>query len=154
MKQVAFDSLNKGQRDLLAAASKAMEHAYNPYSRFSVGAALWSQDGAIFTGANMENAAYSPTICAERAALASANAKGHRTFRSIAVIARGEDFDTNEVTAPCGICRQMLFEASQVSGCELEIILSTTRMDKIVMTSIGELLPLAFGPKDLEIEHE
>ena len=154
MKHVAFDSLDQEQQDLLAEAEKAMEHAYNPYSGFFVGAALLSQDGTIITAANLENAAYSPSICAERAALARANAMGLRRFCSIAVIARGKDFDTDEVTAPCGVCRQMLFEAAQLSGRDLDIILSTTRKTKIVLTSITELLPLAFGPRDMEAEHD
>ena len=73
---MALDSLDQEKQDLLAEAEKAMEHAYNPYSGFSVGAALLSQDGKTITAANLENAAYSPSICAERAALARANAMG------------------------------------------------------------------------------
>jgi len=73
-------------------------------------------------------------------------------FRSIAVIGRGQDFKTKKVTGPCGSCRQMLYEASEASGNDLEIILSTTDKDQIVITSIGELFPLAFGPLDLGVD--
>ena len=152
VKEVAYASLAPEQKELLASAEEAMESAYNPYSGFSVGAALLTVDGKMIAGSNFENAAYSPGICAERAALVRANAEGHRMFRSIAVIARGADHDTEEVTAPCGVCRQMLYEAAQVSGVNIEIILSTSRKDKIVLTTIEELLPLAFGPKDIGID--
>lgn len=84
--------------------------------------------------------------------MGKANSEGERKYASIAVIGRGKDFDTKDVTGPCGSCRQMLYEASQVSGTDLEIILSTTKKDKIVITTIKELLPLAFGPLDLGID--
>jgi len=131
-----------------------MLNAYSPYSKFCVGAALRTLDGKIFTGANVENAAYGSTICAERMALGNANANGHRMFTMIAIIAKGENFDTTSITAPCGSCRQMLYEASQVSKRNLEIIMSTTKKDNIGISSIGELLPNAFGPDDLGIDVE
>lgn len=137
---------------LLDEAEKAKDTAYNPYSHFFVGAALLSRGGQIITGSNVENAAYGSTICAERAAILRANAMGIKMFDKIAVIARGENFDTNEVTAPCGSCRQVLYESAQISEKNLEIIMATTRKDKIVIATIEELLPLAFGPKDLGID--
>ena len=73
-------------------------------------------------------------------------------IEAVAVTARGEKFDTEEVTAPCGTCRQTLYEVSQIAEIDLELILSTTRRDKIVLTTISELLPLAFGPHDLGID--
>ncbi len=152
MKKLEYASLRPDQQKLLDAAEKAMEMAYNPYSHFYVGAALLSQDGEIISASNVENAAYGSTICAERMALGRANAEGGRMFDSIAIIARGEDFDTKEVTAPCGSCRQMLYEASQVSEKDIEIILSTTKKDEILLTTIEELLPLAFGPKVIGID--
>ena len=144
--------LTELQQQLLQAAKAAMETAYNPYSRFYVGAALLSQDGQVISGSNVENAAYGSTICAERAALVRANAMGRRTFEKVAIIGRGDGFDTSEITAPCGSCRQMLYEAAQISELNLEIIMSTTKMDKIIVATIEELLPLAFGPKDLGID--
>ncbi len=152
MKEVNYDDLSSIQKEMLTEAEKVMETAYNPYSHFYVGAALLSQNGQIISGSNVENAAYGSTICAERSAILRANAKGIRTFNGIAIIARGEDFDTTEATAPCGSCRQMLYESSQISERNLEFVLSTSKKDKIVLATMDEILPLAFGPKDLGID--
>lgn len=152
MQKKSFNELDEKQQRVLTAAEQAMNTAYSPYSHFCVGAALLSQDGQIITGSNVENAAYGSTICAERSALVRANAKGIRIFEKIAVIAKGEDFNTSEVTGPCGSCRQMLFEAAQISETDMEVIMSTTQKDKIVVSSMSELLPLAFGPADVGID--
>jgi len=155
MKQTHYPDLLPLQRQALDAAARVMENAYNPYSHFYVGATLYGmheKEGILVSGANVENAAYGSCICAERSAILRANAQGLRKFYGIAIIARGETFDTQEVTGPCGSCRQMLYELSQLSCCDLEIILSTTQKDKIVITTIRELLPLAFGPLDLGID--
>ena len=152
MKEVTYNKLSEVQKKLLDAAEKSMKLAYNPYSHFFVGAALLSQEGKVFTGSNVENAAYSPTICAERSAIVAANAKGVRVFDKVAIIAKGETFDTKDVTSPCGVCRQMLFEFSQISGKDIEVIMSSTKKDKIIISTIKELLPLGFGPKDLCID--
>jgi len=149
MQEIKYEELDLIQQNLLDEAAAVMETAYNPYSHFYVGAALLSLDGQIITGSNVENAAYGSTICAERAAILRANAKGIRTFEKVAIIGRGESFDTTEVTAPC---RQMLFESSQVSERNLELIMATTRKDKIILATMEEILPLAFGPKDLGID--
>ncbi len=152
MRRVQWKELTPLQQELLESAESAMEQAYNPYSGFSVGAALRCHDGTIVTASNVENAAYGSTICAERMALGRANAEGRRRFSSVAIIARGRDFATTRVTAPCGACRQMLFEAAQLSDIDLEVILSTTDRDQILLSTISELLPLGFGPKELGID--
>lgn len=145
-----WKELSRRYQRLLQEAEKAMERAYCPYSGFSVGAAVLTQSGKIINGCNYEVAAYGDSICAERTALTSANTEGHgKELRAIAVIARNRGSPTDEVTAPCGSCRQMLVEAAQVAGYDLEVILSTTLRDKIVFTRISELLPLAFGPNNL-----
>ena len=90
---------------LLDAAKKAMENAYAPYSRFTVGAALMAENGEIFTGCNVENASYGASVCAERTALLKAVSQGKRDFFAIAVISSGGDY-----TLPCGICRQVMLE--------------------------------------------
>lgn len=151
MKTAIYEKLTEIQKRLLDEAEKVMVNSYNPYSNFFVGAALLTKDDKIVTGTNVENAAYGSTICAERAAILRANAMGYRMYKAIAIIAKGQDFDTKEVTAPCGSCRQMLYESSRVSELNLEVIMSTTKKDKIIISSIEELLPLAFGPKDLGI---
>ncbi len=152
MKKVKYEKLEDVQQRLLNEAEKVMNTAYNPYSNFYVGAALLAQNGMIITGSNVENAAYGSTVCAERAAIFRANAMGIRNFSKVAIIAKGKNFDTDKVTAPCGNCRQVLYEFAQVSGRNLEIIMATTKMDKIVIATIEELLPLGFGPKDLGID--
>jgi cytidine deaminase len=151
MKTVPYEELDELAKKALAAAEAAMEHAYNPYSHFYVGAALFTEDGTIIPGTNYESATYT-SICAERTAIVSANTMGIRRFQGIVVIARGEDYATTEVTTPCGSCRQMLYEVAQLSGTDLSVILSTTHQDKIVLTTIKELLPLGFGPTDLQID--
>ena len=114
--------------------------AYVPYSRFPVGAALECADGTVFTGCNIENAAYTPTVCAERTAVFKAVSEGRRVFRRIAIAA-----DTEKFCAPCGVCRQVLEEFAP----EIEVIL-VNREGKTLELTLPELLPYGFGPKDLE----
>lgn len=138
-------------QDLLLKAEEALNRAYAPYSNFFVGAALWTTDHQVIAAANVENAAYGGCICAERAAIVSAYAKGFRAFKAIAIIARGKNFETEAVTSPCGACRQMLYEVAQVGGLPLDVIMASARKDKIVISTIEYLLPFGFGPKDLGI---
>jgi len=152
VQSVQYNKLTHLQRRALDEAEQVLENSYNPYSHFYVGACLISEDEQLIAGTNFENAAYGSAICAERAAVLRANAMSIRRFRGIAIIARGEDFNTTEVTGPCGSCRQVLYEISQVSGCDLQVILATSKKDKIVITTIRELLPLAFGPLDLGVD--
>ena len=152
MQIMTYDSLSPIQQKLVDEAAKVMEEAYNPYSHFFVGAALLAKTGEIITGANVENAAYGSSICAERSALLRANAMGIRQFKSLAIIVRGESFNVEEPSASCGSCRQMINEAAHLSEQNIEMILSNTQKTKIIVTSIEELLPMAFGPKDLNID--
>lgn len=149
----SYEKLTGKQRELLDEAERAMNaNPYNPYSHFSVGAAILAGDGTTITGANVENASYGEVVCAEKAAVLRANATGYRTFESLAIISKGKDFDTKTVNGPCGSCRQMLYEFSEVGGKDIEIILSTTRKEKILISSINELLPFPFGPKKLGVD--
>ena len=90
---------------LCALAKEAMTHAYVPYSGYQVGAALLCRDGTVFTGCNVENAAYGATICAERTAMVKAVSEGHRDFDTIVIAGRSEDY-----CVPCGTCRQVMME--------------------------------------------
>jgi len=126
-------------RALRERALAAMEHAYAPYSKFKVGAALQGVDGSVTDACNVENAAFPAGTCAERAAIASAVAKGVRGF-SVLVIASSAD----EPTPPCGMCRQALIEFAP----DLEII-SVTRSGKEARWRLSELLPQAFSPGSL-----
>lgn len=152
MKKTNFKDLSKEYQDLILEAEKAMATAYSPYANFAVGAALLTIDNKIITGSNVENASASLTVCAERSAIVRANAMGQRHFKAVAVIAQGSEAVAKEVIAPCGACRQMLFESSQISGIDLEVIMSNIQKDKIVVAKISELLPLPYGPKDLGVD--
>ena len=124
-------------RKLVRAARAASRNAYAPYSHFRVGAALRGTGEAVFTGANVENASYGLTICAERAALASAVSAGCRKFKAIAIVSGG-----GESAYPCGACLQVLAE---FGGPGLAIYLATLKHPGRVMAmTLGDLLPRAF----------
>lgn len=126
---------------LIIEAKKAREKAYVPYSNFQVGAALLAEDGTIYHGCNIENAAYSVTNCAERTAIFKAVSEGVRKFKAIAVVA-----DTDGPCSPCGACRQVMSELLQR---DTKIYLTNMRGDVSEWT-LEELLPGAFSPSDLE----
>lgn len=115
------------------------EQSYSPYSKFRVGCALETADGSIFLGTNVENASYGLTVCAERTAAFAAVAAGHREFRRVAIAT-----DVEVGSAPCGACRQVLYE---FGGPGLEVIDIGTKHIKV--NKLGVLLPLGFGPLDL-----
>ena len=149
MRRLSFKKLTPSERKLLLAAQEAMEAAYNPYSCFFVGASLQVASGEIISGSNVENAADSVVVCAERAAMVAASSLGHKIFKRIAVVGRGAESSSAEVISPCGVCRQMLLEASHVADADIEVIMSSTDMKKIVIATAEELLPLGFGPHNL-----
>lgn len=122
------------KRELCQKAMDMLPAAYAPYSHFPVGAALECADGTVFTGCNIENAAYTPGCCAERTAVFKAVSEGRRTFKRIAVAAASEKF-----CAPCGVCRQVLAEFAP----DLEVIL-VNRDGETTETSLRELLPMGF----------
>ncbi|CAA9565994.1 MAG: Cytidine deaminase [uncultured Thermomicrobiales bacterium] len=128
-------------RTLLAAASRAAAAAYVPYSSFPVGAAALTSDGAVITGCNIENASYGLTVCAERVAIWSAVAAGHRELRAVAVTA-----PKATGTTPCGACRQVLHEFAPIEG-ELVVVLEGPEGPEQV--ALADLLPRSFGPRDL-----
>ncbi len=146
MKEINYAGLSEGQKRLLDAAERAMENSYSPYSGFSVGAAVLTDTGEIIAATNVENAVYH-VIHAEVAAIAKAVSMGHKNFRSMAVIAKGKGFDTEEISGPCGECRQILFE---LAGEGVEVISSNTKKGRVLVGTIKELLPYPFGPKTLE----
>lgn len=131
--------------EMIAQAFSAMEMAYTPYSGFQVGAALLTADGKIYQGCNIENAAYTPSNCAERTAFFKAVSEGVREFRAICIVG-GKDGVPDGVTAPCGVCRQVMMEFCDPET--FQIILPSGREEYEVYT-LKELLPIGFGPKNL-----
>lgn len=138
---------------LIAAARNAAVFAHAPYSGFAVGAAVLLADGEIVTGCNFENASYGLSLCAETVALASANAQGKtRKVREIAVI--GGDFSNGKITGtdvvtPCGRCRQVIKEAADMSEFDIIIHCGAAQGSVVNSYKLSELLPHAFGPKNL-----
>ena len=151
MKKTSYQNLSQEKKELLKAAEQAAKNAYCPYSHFSVGAAVLTKKGEIFTGANVENAAYGSSICAERSALLKANSEGKlKQIKTIAVICKTKKFQIKEPSFPCGACRQMISEFAFHSKKDIEIICSNPKKDKIFITSIKELYPFPFGPQNLK----
>ena len=132
-------------RALFARALEARGWAYTPYSGFAVGAALLCRDGTVYTGCNIENAAYTPTVCAERVAVFRAIHDGHRDFAALAIAGGPAGEAPTALCAPCGVCRQVLAE---FCAGDLRLVLGRSE-DALRITALGELLPLAFGPGDL-----
>lgn len=128
---------------LVKAALSAREAAYAPYSGFRVGAALLCADGSVYTGCNIENAAFTPTVCAERVAFFKAISEGKRHFTAIAV-AGGREAVVG--TAPCGVCRQVFAEHCTP---DFEVLIVTDGNGGYSTVTLEGLLPLAFGAADL-----
>ncbi|MBE0408990.1 MAG: cytidine deaminase [Anaerolineales bacterium] len=129
------------RRKLIEAALTVRSHSYAPYSNYAVGAALLTESERVYTGVNIENAAYPTSMCAERVAVFKAVSEGERQFRAIAVA-------TANAGTPCGSCRQVLSEF----GLEILVIVINEKGEVIQESSVSELLPGAFGPQDLGIK--
>lgn len=137
---------------LIEAARGAAANAWAPYSRFSVGAALLMADGSIVTGANVENASYGLSLCAETVAVAKASADGRmRDVVAVGVVGGMTGKDGIEPILPCGRCRQILNEAAQAGKRDLKIWCSGLTGGAIAEYSLSDLLPHAFGPANLGI---
>ena len=131
--------------ELYSLAVKAMEKSYSPYSSCKVGAALLTEDGKVYTGTNIENAAFSPTVCAERVAFFKAISEGEKKFLKIAV-AGGKKGEINGIFAPCGVCRQVMREF-----CHDDFTLILGKSDtEFDVCTLKDLLPLSFSPKDVK----
>ena len=122
------------REELKAAAIAMLDRAYIPYSHFPVGAALECSDGSVFTGCNIENASFGPTICAERTAVAKAVSEGHRDFVRIVIAGRSSDY-----CYPCGMCRQFMKEFAP----EMQVICLNGKGEALELT-LRDLLPYGF----------
>ena len=130
--------------ELMKLAVEAREMAYAPYSGFREGAALLGKSGKVYKGCNVENAAYSPTNCAERTAVFKEVSEGEREFHAIAIVG-GMDENIADFCAPCGVCRQVLAE---FCGKDFRVILGNP--NNVKEYTFEEILPFAFGKADLE----
>ncbi|MBQ1488451.1 MAG: cytidine deaminase [Lachnospiraceae bacterium] len=135
-------------REMIRRALEARKSAYCPYSHFAVGACVECEDGSLYDGCNIENASYGACNCAERTAIFKAISEGHTRIVRIAVAGGKEGEDPSEYTYPCGICRQVLFEF----GGEKTEVIPVISEEKALKTTMGELLPDAFGPDNLSKE--
>ena len=124
--------------NLISIAQKARTMAYAPYSNYTVGAALLAKNGSVFTGCNVENAAYSPTNCAERTAFFKAVSEGHRKFYAIAIVG-GKNGEITGICQPCGICRQVMSEF-----CDENFIVLLGHQNGYKKYTLEELFPLTF----------
>ena len=127
-------------KELVKEAKRAAESSYAPYSHFNVGATLLTKDGKVYSGCNIENAAYSPTNCAERTAFFKAISEGEREFSAIAIVG-GKNLDFTDFCPPCGVCRQVM---SEFCDGDFRIILGRNDEEVRVYT-LKELLPEGFG---------
>ncbi len=132
-----------GHEELMALAAEARKCAYAPYSGFSVGAALLGASGRIYLGCNIENAAFTPTVCAERVAFFKAISEGERAFSAIAVTG-GRVGEAPGRCAPCGVCRQVMAEF-----CRGELCVLLGAPGAVEETTLASLLPERFGPENL-----
>lgn len=131
---------------LIETALAMRKKAYTPYSHFQVGAALLTKDGDIYTGCNIENAAYTPSNCAERTAIFKAVSEGKYEFSKIAIAGGPAGSKELDYCPPCGVCRQVMRE---FCGNDFQVILVKSLQEYGVLT-LGELFPKSFGPEDLE----
>ena len=129
-------------KELIGRAAAAMAFSYSPYSHFAVGAALLCGDGSVYTGCNVENAAYGPTICAERTAFVKAVSEGHRDFEAIAILG-GPDGAVKDYCPPCGVCRQVMAE---FCSAETFRIITARSAEDYQIHLLREYLPDGFGP--------
>ena len=134
-------------KNLFSKAKETCLHAYAPYSKFKVGAALLGKNGVVYKGCNIENAGYSPTNCAERTAFFKAVSEGQKAFDAIAIVGGMEDATELDFCAPCGVCRQVMMEFCNPDT--FEIILAKNP-EEYQVYKLKELLPMGFGPSNLQ----
>ena len=136
---------NESYDALISAALIARKKAYAPYSNFAVGAALLTDGGKIYTGANIESASYTPTVCAERVAFFTAVHAGEKKFKKIAIVGGKADSDVNSFCPPCGVCRQVMAEF-----CTPDFEVITYDGETAKITTLGEIFPESFDKENLK----
>ncbi|MDE6059285.1 MAG: cytidine deaminase [Clostridia bacterium] len=130
-------------KSLMVQAQEARKKSYSPYSHFCVGAALLTKSGKVYTGCNIENAAFTPTNCAERTAIFKAVSEGEREFEAIAIVG-GKETQEGGFCAPCGVCRQVIAEF-----CEKDFQIVLGNENKYKVYTLDTLLPFSFTKSNL-----
>lgn len=130
-------------KSLIIKAQEARKKSYSPYSHYRVGAALLTKNGKVFTGCNVENAAFTPTNCAERTAIFKAVSEGERDFEAIAIVG-GRENEEGGFCAPCGVCRQVIAEF-----CDKDFKIILGNEEKFDIYTLDALLPFSFSKNDL-----
>jgi len=156
MKKAKLSELEKEDQKLIRSARRAANSAYAPYSGFAVGAAARSGRGKIYVGANLENASYGLTVCAEVSALTTANIAGDFSrLKAIAIVGFGfhPTRSESDIVMPCGRCRQLIFESSERSGVDIAVFSCSGDLKRIKQYRISELLPESFGPSSLKVSN-
>ena len=143
--------MDKKYQDLIERAFQVRKKAYSPYSHFKVGAALLCKNGNVYEGCNIENGAFSPTICAERVAFVEAIKNGEREFEAVAIVTGPKDANVYEMGSPCGVCRQFM---SEFCNDDFKIIMTKIKSNGELIDSkeftMDEILPKRFKLKDMK----
>lgn len=133
-------------KELIETAIEARKNSYSPYSHYRVGAALLASDGQVFSGCNIENAAYTPTNCAERTAFFKAVSEGIRDFTAIAIVGSPEGDEITQYSYPCGVCRQVMMEFCDPEAFQVIVARSAEEYE---IRTLRDFLPEGFGPANL-----
>jgi cytidine deaminase len=151
---IQMSDLSRADRALIERAVETSRFAYAPYSGFAVGAAVRTKSGKIYEGANLENASYGLSMCGEVSALTRANSSGDYDVEAIAIVGHKfvEPRDSTQIVTPCGRCRQLIYEASQISKVDVKVFSCSGDLRQILESKISTLLPSAFGPANLGMD--
>lgn len=138
--------MNKKYSDLFEKALEARNNSYCPYSNYAVGAALLTKEGKVILGANVENASYGATVCAERTAFFKAVSEGEKNFEAIAIAGGKKGSDPVDYAYPCGVCRQVMREFCDEDSFKVFVVKSQSETEEY---TLNDLLPKSFGPDNL-----
>lgn len=152
--RVNYSDLEAIEANLLLKARETTNNSFPPASKFCVGAAVWIPSAKkIVAGTNYECSSFGLTMCGDRTAIFAANTLGYSDISHMAIVTRMLDgTPTKEASAPCGACRQIIYDAARRSGNDIEIITASTNFDHIIKTSIYELLPMPFSFDDFGVD--
>jgi len=146
MIEIKYQDLSQTEKELLDSAEKGLVNAYNPYNNQNkVGAAVRVENGQIVIGSSIANASSTVNLCAERVAISTANSQGLRDIKALALIGTDSDGVVEKPVMPCGVCRQFMEEFLTINGGDIEVICSNSAKDKIIKTTLNQLLPLPYS---------